>query len=177
MYQEPPKLLNTVAPVLIVVLVIGSSLLLFKDDISKQSQTVEAIRAQTDQTEQERIQLDIARERAEKLNPLLKQLNAAEAERVTQEEAIAAQRVKTNCIWVDSDGSNQKVLAHAQLVYPTTRTALQQGEVVCDRSGNTGVISSNGLVDPSTLARTRTAVPKEYHRSPWFKQQQPGGKP
>ena len=172
MYQEPNKLLNTLAPVLIVVLVIGGSLLLFKDDISKQSQKVEAIRAQTEQTEQDRIQLDIAKERAEALNPLLKQLNAAEMERATQEEAIASQRVRSNCIWVDSDGSNQKVLANAQLVYPGTRTPLQQGEVVCDRSGNTGVIGTNGLVDPATLARTRNAVPKEYHRSPWFKQQQ-----
>ncbi len=176
MYDEPNKLINTLAPLLIVVLVIGGSLLLFKDDIHQQSRKVEAIRAQTEQTEQERIQLDIARERAEKLNPLLKQLNAAETERATQEELIASQRVKTNCIWVDSDGRNQKVLANAQLVYPTTQIALQQGEVVCDRSGNTGVIGRNGLVDPSTLARTRSAVPKEYHRSSWFKQQQ-GGRP
>jgi hypothetical protein len=174
MYKEPNPLLNRIMPLAIVVLAVGGSFLLFKDDINKQSQKVDRIRAQTEQTEQDRIQLDIAKQRAEQLNPLLKQLNAAETERATQEEAIASQRVKSNCLWVDANSSPQKVIAGASLLYPTTQAPLQPGEVVCDRSGNTGVIGSNGLVDPTSVARTRARTPWEYHTSTWFKQQ--GGK-
>jgi hypothetical protein len=174
MYQEPNQLLNKYAPIAIIVVVVGGSLALFGGDIEKQSAKVDGIRAQTERIESDRIQLDIARQRAEQLNPLLKQLNAAETERATQEEAIASQRVKTNCLWVDANGSLQKVIAGAALIYPTTQAPLQPGEMVCDRSGNTGVIGSNGLVDPSSVARTRARTPWEYHTSTWF--QQRGGK-
>ncbi len=175
MYQEPNQLLNRVAPIAIVVLVTGGSFLLFRDDINKQSEQVAKIRAQSEQAEQERIQLDLARDRAEKLTPILKQLNRAESDRAASEEAIASGRVKTNCIWVDggerTDQTDQKVLANAQLFYPGTQTPLPPGSVVCDRSGNTGVIGDSGLVDPSSVARTRAATPWEYHRSKWFKRQ------
>lgn len=172
MYQEPNSTLNKILPIAIVVAVIGGSFLLFRDDLDKQSKQVAVIRAQSEATEQERIQLDIAKDRAEKLAPLLKQLNAAESDRAASEEAIASQRVKTNCIWVDSDKrSGQKVLANAQLYYPGTQDPIPAGSVVCDRSGNTGVIGDGGLVDPASIARTRAATPWEYHRSKWFKKQ------
>lgn len=175
--QEPNQLLNKVIPLGIVMLVVGGSFLLFRDDINQQSAKVAAIRAQSEQTEQERIQLDIAKERAEKLTPLLKQLNAAEADRAASEEAIAAQRVKTNCIWVDSDQRRgQKALANEKLYYPGTNEVIPPGSVVCDRSGNTAVIGTDGLVDPASVARTRAATPWEYHRSKWFRKQADGGK-
>lgn len=173
MYKEPNPLIIKVAPLAIVALVIGGSFWLFRDDIQAQDRKTQAIRAQTEKTESDAIQLDIARDRAEKLNPLLKQLNAAESERATNEEAIASQRVKSNCLWVDANKAPQKVLANATLIYPGTSAQIQPGEIVCDRSGNTGIVGSNGLVDPASIARTRAAVPSEYHRSGWFRQ---GGK-
>lgn len=171
MYKEPNQLINRLVPLAIVAAVVGGSYLLFRDDIDQQTTKVTAIRAQAERTEQDRIQLDLARERAETLNPLLEQLNAAESKRAVNEEAIASERVRTNCIWVDSDGSNQKVLAGAQPVYPGTQVPLPAGVFACDRSGNTGKIGSDGRVDPASVARTRAAVPKEYHRSQWFQKQ------
>lgn len=171
MYKEPNQLANKLAPLAIVAAVVGSSFWLFRDDIQAQDQKVQTIRQQTEQTEQDAIQLDLARERAEKLNPLLKQLNAAEAERAKNEEITASARVRSNCLWVDANGINQKVIANATLIYPGTSAQIPPQTVVCDRSGNTGVVGESGAVDPQSIARTRAAVPSEYHRSGWFRQQ------
>lgn len=175
MYKEPNQLINNLLPLLIIAGMIGGTLYLVRDDVNKQNTTISRIRATTEQTETERIQLEQAKERAETLNPILRDLQTAENEQAAREEDIAAQRIKSNCNWVDSDGSNQKVLAHAQLYYPGTQVLLPAGIKVCDRSGNTGEIGIDGTVDPASIARSRAGVPKEYHRSPWFKQQQEQG--
>lgn len=151
MKYEPNPLIDTVLPLLGIGGSIAVVIALSWGNIQRQMDKTAAIRSRVDAIEDG--------QRAAQL----------ESQRVEEEEKLASQRVRSNCIWVDAGNLKQKVKAGVTLLDPATRQPLQPNDVVCDLSGNTALIGADGAVDANTIARTRKAVPWQYHTSTWFK--------
>ncbi len=145
-HDEPNPWIDTVLPLAGVGVLIAIVIALSAPSIQQQMTKVQAIRSKVDKIKDEKAAAGL------------------ESDKAAQEETIASQRVESNCVWV------KRVINGMTLLDPQTRHPIVS-QNVCDFSGNTAITDDNGVAIPESFARTRKAVPKQYHKSQWFQQQ------
>ncbi len=137
----------------------GIGITLGKDNIQTQMSAARTLQAETQATDINHAKLDLLQQQTEAEIQTKAKLRQLEAERVAREDEIALQRYKSNCrVPTNGNGQGIAIAPGMALKDPTTNLDIPDGVLICDSSGNTGVMSG-GIV--TQFARLYSTTPKQ----------------